>query len=229
MNRLRVSGIDRGVDCELLLLVDGRDVLAPMDARGLDPDAGLPLLAPLGVPRRVQLGRCGCDDGSCGEVSVRVASADGVVVWDQWRSSLGFDVPAELRFESRRYAEEVRAAADDRPWESPERRYARRAAALVDADVRAALAWRGLHLAEIVPAADGAVAVRLTAAQGGGRWSVFVVLPVTEDPDAVCSLLRRRGPTAWPDVYWWGENEAAAFQQPPMAGRRWRMWQPTGQ
>jgi hypothetical protein len=97
---------------------------------------------------------------------------------------------------------------------------------LVDPEMRAALSWRGLQYVGIKPAGAGTVAVQLSAECLEARWSVFVIMPAAGDPATVRRLFTSRGPTAWPNVLWWGDNDAAAFQQPPMAGKRWRMWQP---
>ena len=226
MNRLRLSGIDRGDDCELVVFLDGDDVLHHLDAIGVEPDVAFPLLVPVSPPRRVQLGRCGCGDDRCGSVTVRIAADGNTVVWDGWSSTLGDGLPGAFRFDRSAYDAAVSAANQVRPWESKERRFARRAAELVDADVRAALSWRGLQFVAIEPAGEAAVAVHLSARYCEARWAVFVVVPVGGDPGSIPHLLSHWGPTAWPNVVWWSENEAAAFQQPPMAGRRWHMWQP---
>ncbi len=49
MNRLRLSGSITAMtaSCELVLLVDGEDVLYRVDAIGLEPDLILPVLAPV--------------------------------------------------------------------------------------------------------------------------------------------------------------------------------------
>ena len=96
-----------------------------------------------------------------------------------------------------------------------------------DIDAAAALAWRGLQYLDVAPAGTGAIAVRFRAEMAGARWSVYAMFAVGDDPGAVPNRLVRKGPSSWPAVAWWGENEAAAFVQPPMAGRRWRMWEPT--
>jgi hypothetical protein len=226
VNQLRLSGVDRGDDCELVLFVDGEDILYRLDAMGLEPDLLLPLLVPISAPRQVRVGRCGCGDDRCGSVTVRIAAVGDTVIWDSWSSTLGDALPGDFRFDRAGYDTAVARANDVRPWESKERAFARRAAELVDADVRAALSWRGLRYVAIRPAGDGAVAVHLSAEYCEARWAVFVVVPAEGDPGSVPHLLTHWGPTAWPNVVWWSENEAAAFQQPPMAGRRWYMWQP---
>jgi hypothetical protein len=227
MNRLVLSGIDRGDECELVVLVDGWDVLAGLDAVGVDPDLGLALLDPTAAPCRVRIGRCECGDDGCGSVTFRLSFDGETVVWDRWESSFGDQLPETFRFNARRYERVWRAASDQRPWETPERRFARRVAATVDGELVAALAWRGLGFAEVVPARDGAIAVHLTASYGEARWSVYVVHDVSDDPYEVGTLLRRRGPSGWPEVYWCAETEAGAFQQPPMGGRWWQMWPPS--
>ena len=226
MNSLALTGIDHGDECEIVVLVDGEDVLARLDAVGVDPEEGFEVLRPGPEPRRVRLGRCECGDNTCGSVTVRIRLDGETVRWDEWESSFGDDLPEAFLFEARRYHYVLTGATVERPWESPERRFARQVAATVDRDLIAALAWRGLGYAEVVPARDGAVAVHLTASFGDARWSVYVVHELCDDPSVLAAMLRRHGPTGWPEVYWWAENEAGAFQQPPMAGRRWRMWRP---
>jgi hypothetical protein len=174
----------------------------------------------------VQVGRCGCGDERCGSVTVRIAADGDTVIWDSWFSTLGDDLPGDFRFDRPGYDTAVSAANRERPWESKERAFARHAAELVDVDVHNALSWRGLRFVRIAPAGTGAVAVHLSAQYCDARWAVFVIVPVEGDPGSVPYLLTHWGPTAWPHVVWWSENEAAAFQQPPMAGRRWHMWQP---
>jgi hypothetical protein len=228
MNRLRLSGVDRGDESELILFVDGQDVLYHLDAIGIEPDILLPQLAPVSPPKEVQVGRCGCGDERCGSVTVRIAAHGDTVVWDNWSSTLGEDLPGAFRFARGGYDATVSTANEARPWESTERTFARQAAGLVDAKTCAALSWRGLRFVTIRRAGDGAVAVHLSAEYCDAEWSIFVLVPVSGDPGSVPRLLSRRGPTAWPNVVWWSENEAAANQQPPMAGRRWQMWQPVG-
>ncbi len=226
VNRLRLSGVDRGDDCELIVFVDGQDLLLNLDAMGIEPDEGLPLLSPADPPERVRLGRCGCGDSECGAVWVRISASSDCVVWDEWSSTLGDALPGPLQFDRASYDAELRAADTTRAWESPERRYARLAGRWVDAEMRSALSWRGLEYVGIKPADAGTVAVQLRAEYLGAKWSVFVILPAAGDPRSIHRLFTSRGPTAWPEVLWWGDNDAAAFQQPPMAGKRWRMWQP---
>jgi hypothetical protein len=225
VNRLHITGVDDGFGCELIFLVDGRDLLVEMGAAGLDPDELLPRLDLSHAPATVRIGRCECGSDACGSVTVHIESDGDSVVWDAWASSFSDDLPPPLRFERRQYLGALKAA-DSRQWESPERRFSRRTAGLVDQATRAALAWRGLQFENVVPAGDGLAAVWLRARYRDARWSVYVIVAVSDEPESVRQLLTRRGPTAWPNVVWWGENEAAAFQQPPMAGRRWRMWQP---
>jgi hypothetical protein len=225
VNRLHITGVDRGYRCELILIVDGSDVLMDLDAAGLDSDELLEGLQPPEAPRTVRLGRCECGDDDCGSVLVRITAEGDGVVWDGWSSSFGDHLPPPFRFDRAEYLAEL-SAAEGRPWESEERHFARQVGELIDAEVRSALSWRGLTYQEVVPAGDGLVAVRLSAGYREAEWSVYVVVSVSEDPEYVRYLLSRRGPTAWPNVFWWGENEAAAFRQPPMAGRRWRMWKP---
>jgi len=209
-----------------VLLVDGSDLLVDLDAVGLDPDEILPQLVATDLPRRARIGRCECGDETCGEVTVRITARGGRVVWDDWSSSFGEALPPRLQFDAVQYAEQL-SSAEAREWESGERRFARAVSEMIDTEVACALAWRGLHYREVIPAGDDLVAVRLTASYAGAEWSVYVVVPTSQDPESVRHLLTRRGPTAWPNVFWWGDNEAAAIRQPPMAGRRWRMWQPT--
>jgi hypothetical protein len=225
VNRLHITGVDDGFSCELIFLVDGQDLLMEMGAAGLDPDELLPRLELCRAPTTVRIGRCECGSDACGSVTVRIETVGNKVVWGGWASSFSDDLPQPLCFERRQYLGALKAA-DSRLWESPERRFSRRAAGLMDQATRAALAWRGLQFEDVVPAGDGLAAVCLSARYRNARWSVYVIFAISEDPEAVRHLLTRRGPTAWPNVVWWGETEAAAFQQPPMAGRRWRMWQP---
>jgi hypothetical protein len=225
MSRLRITGVDRGYRSELILLVDGSDVLMDLDAAGLDSDEVLEDLRPTELSRMVKVGRCECGDEGCGSVLVRISAEGDGVVWDNWSSSFGDDLPPPFRFDRAEYMAELSAAAA-RGWESDERRFARRVGEQMDAEVQAALSWRGLAYQEVMPAGDGLVAVRLSARYTEAEWSVYVIVAVSEDPASVRYLLSRRGPTAWPNVFWWGENESAAFRQPPMAGRRWRMWKP---
>ena len=157
---------------------------------------------------------------------MRVALDGDAVIWDGWISTVGDVLPGPFRFDRAGYETAIAVADASRDWETAERRFARHAAELVDAEVRAALSWRGLRYLEIRPAGEGAVAVHLSAEYHAARWIVFVVIPIGDDPSAVVRLLSRWGPTKWPNVVWWSENEAAAFQPPPMAGRRWRMWHP---
>jgi hypothetical protein len=157
---------------------------------------------------------------------VRVASDGATVIWDSWTSSFGEALPPPLHFDLSQY-EAALTSAESRSWESEERRFAKRVARLIDRDVESALMWRGLRYLNVVPAGDGLVAVRLAANHLDGEWSVYVIARTSQDPASVRHMLSRRGPTAWPNVFWWGENEAATLRQPPMAGRRWRMWDPT--
>lgn len=226
MNELRLSGIDRGDECELLVFVDGVDVLASLDAVGAEPDQVLAELQASDPDRRVEIGHCGCGDPTCGSVSVQVRTEDHHVWWAEWSSSLGFDLPPDLCFDRDRYTREVDRAQSDRPWESREREFARRVAALIDAHAQDALAWRGLEFLDVAPAGDGAVAVRFRAEVADARWSIYALFALNDRAESVRDLLVRKGPTSWPVVAWWGENEAAAFVQPPMAGKRWRMWEP---
>jgi hypothetical protein len=225
VNRLHITGVDDGFGSELIFLVDGHDLLLDMSAVGLDPDEVLSHLDLRRAPGTVRIGRCECGSDACGSVTVHIESDGDTVIWDGWASSFGDDLPPPLRFDRQQYVGALEAA-DSRQWESPERRFSRQTAGLVDQATRAALAWRGLQFENVVPAGDGLAAVWLRARYRDARWSVYVIVAVSDDPESVRQLLTRRGPTAWPHVVWWGENEAAAFQQPPMAGRRWRMWQP---
>jgi hypothetical protein len=226
VHELRLSGIDHGDRGELLVFVDGTDLLRGFDAEGGDPDDLLPVLGAADDPTRVELGHCGCGDPTCGSISMVVRADGEQVVWGDWETTLGFDLPPELSFDRVAYGAELARADDERGWESAERRFARAVERVIDDDARAALEWRGLRYQDTTPAGDGAVAVAFRAEVGGGRWLIYALFAVGDDPMAVHRTLVRRGPTSWPAVAWWGENEAAAYVQPPMAGKRWRMWQP---
>lgn len=229
MSRLHLEVVDRGDDLELAMVVDGVELADRLDGMGMDPDVVLEMLRGSDQPQRVQLVRCGCGDDSCGAVTAVVRRDADAVVWAEFESSLGDDVPAELRFDPTRYDDELARIDGDRSWEPVERRYARQAMALVDEAVHRALTWRGLTFVDIEPSGPGTVAAHMTCGYGedGPRWSVYAIHRVGDDPASLLEMLRHWGPTAWPVVYWWGENEQAAFVQPPMAGKRWRMWRPT--
>lgn len=132
---------------------------------------------------------------------------------------MGFYLPPPFRFQRDRDTREVARAQSDRSWEPSERQFARRVAPLIDSDVQAALAWRGLDFVEVAPAGDGAVAVRFKFEVADARWSVHALFAVNDRAHGVRDLLVRKGPTVWPAVAWRGENEAAAFVQPPMADK----------
>jgi hypothetical protein len=127
----------------VLLLVDGRDVLAGDGHRGFGPESllhkGDPLV-PVSPPRRVVLYHCGCGVAGCSGRACTISESDGVVHWSAFRRLVGLDYPLDdtlsdeharpddvpdLAFDAAQYRAEVQRAKLDRSWETPRRRVAR--------------------------------------------------------------------------------------------------------
>jgi hypothetical protein len=128
---------------QVVLLVDGRDVLAEQGHRGFEPESLLhrrdPLI-PTNPPRRVVLYHCGCGVAGCSGRACVISEPDGVVRWSGFRRFVGLDYPLDdtmadedgrpddlpdLAFDSVQYRAEVERAKDDRSWETRRRRLAR--------------------------------------------------------------------------------------------------------
>lgn len=127
----------------VVLLVDGRDVLAGTGERGFDPEkllhTGDPLM-PTDPPRRVALYHCACGIAGCGTTACVISESDGVVRWSGFRTFVGLDYPLDqslsdqhgrlanlpdFAFDATQYRAEVERAKADRSWETPSRRVGR--------------------------------------------------------------------------------------------------------
>lgn len=127
----------------VVLLADGRDVLAAQGHRGFNPEwllhGGDPLV-PVSPPRRVVLYHCGCGEPGCSGRACVISESDGVVRWSDFRRFVGLDHPLDdaltdedgrpddlpdLAFDAAQYRAEVERAKEDRSWETRRRRLAR--------------------------------------------------------------------------------------------------------
>ena len=128
---------------QVVLLIDGRDVLAGDGHRGFGPESllhkGDPLV-PVSPPRRVVLYHCGCGVAGCSGRACTVSESDGVVRWSAFRRFVGLDDPLDdtisdeharpdvlpdFAFDAAQYLAEVERAKLDRSWETRRRRLAR--------------------------------------------------------------------------------------------------------
>jgi len=128
---------------QVVLLVDGRDVLADDGHRGFGPESilhrGDPLV-PVSPPRRVVLYHCGCGVAGCSGRACVISESDGVVCWSGFRRFVGLDYPLDatladedgrpddlpgFAFDATQYRAEVKRAKEDRSWETRRRRLAR--------------------------------------------------------------------------------------------------------
>ncbi|MFI6279695.1 hypothetical protein [Streptomyces sp. NPDC050988] len=129
----------RGENVEVLVLVDGRDILADAFAEGPGEDPRY-LLVPDGPltaasePHEVRLAEASCTEGCCGALYVTIRLDGDYVLWDGWRNpdEDEVDLPA-FRFEAQEYRREVERATADRSWEWPAWTVAR----LLDKDLQA--------------------------------------------------------------------------------------------
>jgi hypothetical protein len=108
---------------ELLVLVDGNDILSPVFDRGPrgDPDRLLgpdsPLLA-TEQPHEVRLAEAACTECCCGAIYTRIRRDGDHVVWDHWRNPHAERVDLRmLRFDADQYHAELARADVDRNWE----------------------------------------------------------------------------------------------------------------
>jgi hypothetical protein len=196
--RVRVSEGDPGgwKETELLVLVDGREVLADgWGGMGHDPDTLLGVdspLVPTDRPHDAIVQRCGCGIEGCGALIVRIRRDGGTVVWDRFRDGAAHDFRGrpvkdldEFRFDVQQYLEEVRRADADRGWEWPERTAAR----LVREQLRAGNGQRASGGWSLDWVAPGSAAGRT------GRRILF--------PACRCRSGRKVGTSCWGSPVMW--------------------------
>lgn len=140
---IRVVPGESADDPRVVLLVDGRDVLAEQGHRGFGPESllhrGDPLI-PVSPPRRVVLYHCGCGVAGCSGRACDISESDGVVRWSGFRRFVGLNDPLDdtvadehgwpddlpdLVFDAAQYRAEVKRVKEDRSWETRRRRLAR--------------------------------------------------------------------------------------------------------
>jgi hypothetical protein len=121
---------------QVVLLIDGRDLLAWRGNQGFGPEellhTGNPLI-PTDPPRRVALYLCACGVPGCGTIACVISESAGVVHWSRFRDFVGVNHPLDmsipddagrpvglpdLAFDAAQYAAEVERATTDRSWET---------------------------------------------------------------------------------------------------------------
>jgi hypothetical protein len=149
---------------ELIILVDGENLLAAQRFVGFDPwdilGPDVPLLPPQPIPR-VAVARCGCGIAGCGALAPLILKRGDEVVWTDFRSFTGdYDGPIaeddpdltratvcdlpEVVFDGTQYRAEVARASADYSWETPQRRTTRLFVEYLDreTDRLSELGWR---------------------------------------------------------------------------------------
>lgn len=150
-NRLTLDVIDPDVSdwgqVELVILVDGEDIISPVFDRGPreDPDRllgpGSPLLA-AGQPHEVRLAEATCTEGCCGALYTRVRRDNDQIIWDHWRNPQADHVDlGVLRFDADQYQAELARAHADRTWEWAGRTVARLVRHALDQELDLMLRW----------------------------------------------------------------------------------------
>jgi hypothetical protein len=198
--RIRVNGTEF-TSAGAGLGMDPYDLLVPMN-----------LLAATELPNTLTIARCTCGVLGCGSSTVTVTRHGGTVQWD-WMLSRPLLFPAED------YDTEVRRAAADTSWETPERVAGRLIWTFADHD---RLRDQGLMLADATRVRDQDTFQVSLDLDADYRISLEVPWQDRGPEDMandVCALLARP-PHKWRAR--WFPLDPALSEPPPMARRSWR-------